>query len=372
MIYDGHAYAFPDLRSEVGFDDTREMCRHLQLAIASHFQPVRRKRDGASADNSGLIDGSKPRGLEALREADFRPTSFGRFEWTVDGEDYVKQYMPPLVANMSFLADNLVAEMDHAGVDMALIHRTPYFGNTNDFYAECVRRYPNRLQALAYVEEWKIQTEPDPSISRLDSAIKGFGLHGLQLIPDHLPLYGQTQPWDSEGFHPFWDAFEGLDVPLFVTPSYVSLASEGDSLETYLEELRTIRRWMDRYPEVTVVLTHGFAWRSFMHSDGISLPDEVFAAAPSDHPNFYVQLLFPIFFGGVWDYPMPQIRTTLEQVTEKIGVDRLIWGTDIPMVMRFVTYRQSLDALRVNLDFLTTDEIGRIVGGNMARLMGVE
>lgn len=65
-------------------------------------------------------------------------------------------------------------------------------------------------------------------------------------------------------------------------------------------------------------------------------------------------------------------RTTLEQVTEKIGVGRLIWGTDIPMVMRFVTYRQSLDALRVNLDFLTTDEIGRIVGGNMARLMGVE
>ena len=63
MIYDGHAYAFPDLRSEVGFDDTREMRRHLQLAIASHFQPVRRKRDGASADNSGLIDGSKPRGL---------------------------------------------------------------------------------------------------------------------------------------------------------------------------------------------------------------------------------------------------------------------------------------------------------------------
>ena len=58
-----------------------------------------------------------------------------------------------------------------AGVDMALIHRTPYFGNTNDFYAESVRRYPNRLQALAYVEEWKIQTEPDPSISKLDSAI---------------------------------------------------------------------------------------------------------------------------------------------------------------------------------------------------------
>ena len=89
-------------------------------------------------------------------------------------------------------------------------------------------------------------------------------------------------------------------------------------------------------------------------------------------PNFYVQLLFAIFFGGVWDYPIPQIRATLEQVAGNIGVDRLIWGTDIPMVMRFVTYRQSLEVLRVNLDFLTKDEIGRIVGGNMGRLMGLE
>ena len=54
-----------------------------------------------------------------------------------------------------------------------------------------------------------------------------------------------------------------------------------------------------------------------------------------------------------------------------MGADRLMWGTDIPMVMRFQTYRQSLDSLRLNLDFLDQADIDLICGGNTARLMGV-
>ena len=68
---------------------------------------------------------------------------------------------------------------------------------------------------------------------------------------------------------------------------------------------------------------------------------------------------------------MPQIRSALEKVVERLGADRLMWGTDIPMVMRFLTYRQSLDSLRLNLDFLDQSDIDLICGGNTARLMGV-
>ena len=73
----------------------------------------------------------------------------------------------------------------------------------------------------------------------------------------------------------------------------------------------------------------------------------------------------------MYDYPMPQIRSALEKVVQRLGADRLMWGTDIPMVMRFQTYRQSLDSLRLNLDFLDQADIDLICGGNTARLMGV-
>ena len=72
--------------------------------------------------------------------------SHGRFEWTVDGEDYVKQYLPPSIVDMSYPPERLVAEMDYAGVDMALLHRIPYLGIGNDFIADCVQRFPDRLR----------------------------------------------------------------------------------------------------------------------------------------------------------------------------------------------------------------------------------
>ena len=124
MIYDGHAYCFPDLRGDGGFDDRDEFLKHLQLGIASHFQPVWRSRDRLPGDNSGLIDTRSERSFESLKDAQFRASSHGRFEWTMDGDDYVKQYTPPSLRDMTYYADDLVAEMDYAGVDIALLHRT--------------------------------------------------------------------------------------------------------------------------------------------------------------------------------------------------------------------------------------------------------
>ena len=42
------------------------------------------------------------------------------------------------------------------------------------------------------------------------------------------------------------------------------------------------------------------------------------------------------------------------------------------MVMRFYTYRQNLEHIRVCSDFLPDDEIDLIVGGNMERLMQLD
>ena len=371
MIYDGHAYCFPDLRGSAGFDDPNQFRRHLQLGIARHFQPVWRSKDRVPADSSGLADEDGGWDFGALKDAQFHAAGFGRFEWTVDGEKYVKQYMPPSVAEMSYSAEALVAEMDYAGVDMAMLHRTPYLGIGNDFIADCRRRFPDRLQGLAHVEEWLIRPQPDESIAKLQHAIESQGLHGVQFLPDHLPLYGQTEDWDSGDFAPFWDAVAAMKAPLFITPSYSSLATPGGApVDAVVEQLRRIDRWMERYPAVPVVLTHGLSWRLFIDGGGLSIPDEVYDAVP-DSPNFALQLLFAIFLGGVWDYPMTEIKPTMEKLAESVGVERLIWGTDIPMVMRFYTYKQNLAHIRACADFLPSDQIDLITGGNMARLMGI-
>ena len=213
-----------------------------------------------------------------------------------------------------------------------------------------------------------MQSEPDASIRKLDRAISELGLHGIQWLPVNLRMYGQSEPWDGVGFRPFWDAVASMGIPVFFSLGSAALPN----VEAYLEGLRTVRRWMERYPDVTVVMTHGLAWRSFMKEDRIELPEEVFENAPLDNPNLYLQLLFAVLCGGQYDYPMPQMHGVLEQVVERMGADRLIWGTDIPMVMRHYTYRQSLDSVRLYCDFLSDDQKARILGENMVRIMGLE
>ena len=71
-----------------------------------------------------------------------------------------------------------------------------------------------------------------------------------------------------------------------------------------------------------------------IEENSLTIPNEVVDAVPSDSPNFYLQLLFPIYLDGIWDYPMLQVRSTMEKLVERIGVDRLLWGTDMPIVMR--------------------------------------
>ena len=57
---------------------------------------------------------------------------------------------------------------------------------------------------------------------------------------------------------------------------------------------------------------------------------------------------------------------------ERIGADRIIWGTDVPIVMLHWTYRQSLDQIRKCRDFISDPDMALILGGNMGRLMGLE
>ena len=364
MIFDGHAYCFPSLFGAAGFDDAETLSRQLQHAMATHHQPAWRVRDGAPSDFSALIEEVPRPLLDHLKKSDFRAAPNGRFEWTADGEVHAKQYFPPSVADMSYPADRLVAEMDYAGVDRALLHRTPYLGVGNDFVAECVRSFPDRLFGLAHVQEWTIQSDPEAAARKIEVAVRELGLSGLHFLPPQLDLYGQTGPWDAPAFLPFWDAVAGLGIPVFLSVK----DREEPRLESYVDELGTLMRWMERYPDVKVVHTHGFPWRLFIDGDAIRLPEVVWK--PFDNPNLFLQLLFPITLGNIWDYPMPQARPVIEGCAKRIGPSRLMWGTDMPIVMRHWTYRQNIDVIRRYCDFLGPDDMGLVMGGTVSDLMG--
>ena len=90
MIIDSHAYCFPPLDSQGGFSSVEEHLREVQMAWAYHHQPVWRLRDGITVNENTLVDSSTGQLLDVKWGRDL-----GRLTWTLDGEAYTKQYLPP-------------------------------------------------------------------------------------------------------------------------------------------------------------------------------------------------------------------------------------------------------------------------------------
>ena len=365
MIIDGHAYCFPSLSSSSGYASPEEKMRRFQRELGGHHQPVWRVRDRAPADASSLVDPD----TDELREVEWNYEA-KRFTWTYDGETYAKQYFPPMLHNQESSPEQLIAEMDYVGVDMALLHTSPHLGRLNDYLADAAKRYPSRLMWLVSVPDAEIPRDPDAAIRQVDQYIKAGGA-SYQFFTKHYYELGNTEPWDDGAMRPFWEAVTAMKVPIhFTVQAPHRVRYTADERESYLEQQSILLRWMERYPDVTVVMTHGLPWSAFMEGDRITFPDAIWDVFKA--PRLNMHLLFPIQLGGKWEYPWKEAEPTVKECLEHIGADRLIWGTDMPMVARFCTYRQTLDQYRVHCEFLSDGEREAITGGTVARVMGVE
>jgi predicted TIM-barrel fold metal-dependent hydrolase len=56
---------------------------------------------------------------------------------------------------------------------------------------------------------------------------------------------------------------------------------------------------------------------------------------------------------------------------DHFGAGKLVWGSDMPNLERFCTYRQCVDYVRKHCPFLTASEKDAVLGGNAAQLFGL-
>ena len=147
------------------------------------------------------------------------------------------------------------------------------------------------------------------------------------------------------------------------------MATAVEQRRGYINELRILVRWMERYPETVCSLTHGFPWRAFLDGERITLPEAIWE--PFRNPNCSLEVSFPIRLGDLFDYPYREVWPTVEEMVERVGADNLLWGTDMPFQNRFCTYRQSRNWIEKNCSFLSQEDLTKIMGGNAARILGL-
>ena len=359
-IVDCHGHIFPPLAEPCGFESSAEHLLYLQWGMHTHTnQPVVRSRDGRIVTERHLWDPDDPSASGRVAGLDFRVDGCGRFAWNVDGENYHVQFLSPGTRHCENPAETIVAHMDYAGIGTMVLQNDHLYGNSAGIFAAAMATHPGRFIGLAQVEEgfaWQ-----DREIERLERQIARDGMSGLYFTLNGFMRSGWKETYAAASFDDFWKTVERRDLPVFwVFPGETPWGG-------FVEEMDRFAGWFERFPRIRSVIVHG--WPTAMFDDGagnIRWPGAV--ARIQDEFPVYTEVLHPISWGRRHAYPYELAHRHIRQFYDRFSADRLIWGSDMPNVERYCTYRQSLDYALLHCDFLTDDDKAAVFGGTCLSL----
>lgn len=225
--------------------------------------------------------------------------------------------------------DGLLAEMERAGIERAIIMGLPWLSaemtwRNNDYVAELVRRHPHRF--------WGAGLLPSPDVENASDAVKriaDMGLRGVKVIPS-------WQGWhlDDRRVAPAIEIIEEQKMFLEPHTDYAfTPPNNGDSPSALFSILQ-------RHPELRVVAPHlgGMLCLHALH-------------AP--FRQFFRNVLF---VGSV-----PTTMRFIEFAVASVGPDSVAFGTDFP-------FNPTHDQLSVRLNFeqlaLSEEDKRQIAGEN--------
>jgi predicted TIM-barrel fold metal-dependent hydrolase len=224
-----------------------------------------------------------------------------------------------------------MARLDAAGTDAAIavpVHpRGHDFAEANDLVLKAADSSGGRLTALARVDPW----EGPAALAEITRAAAA-GARGLFLHPseEHFPIT------DAERARPLIECAASLGLPVMIAAGYHLFAEPL--------QLGHVSRWA---PEISFVLTNG----GQLNISGGSQFDALLALR---NPNVHVQT------SAMYreDY--------LEKVVADYGPERLLYASAVP------AFSMAYERERVSLAHFSDTERELILGGNAARIFGLE
>ena len=362
MIIDCHAHVFTHWIGACGHPTRDIHNRYLQRMITRTAASTFRMRDGARADTRALYRADDP-GWSGLTDVDFRVGRFGQLEFTHEGEDHIIQYMPVGMQELTAPPELMLAQMMYAGVDHCVLQAGGPYGAMTEMNSFAQQQYPGRMTGLMHVDEAMAGSENE--LAKVDHAADVLKLPGLYFNVDSMARHGFPWPLDAQEMAPFWDKLARRDIVLCLE---LSLGPSYD-LAGYMSHIVALKTILACHRDLRVHLAMSPPVAFFARNGRYEFPAEL--SAVYRHERLALEVMFPITYGGLWDYPYPEAQALIESLRDQLGADRLMWGSDMPNVERFCTYRQSLDYVRRYCPFLTAREKDLILGDNCAALYGI-
>ncbi len=275
----------------------------------------------------------------------------------VDGVEWVvhrQGYRYPLLPAFYDLEARL-ASLTEQGTDAAVLSVAPpmflywaeasetidYARTVNDALAGLVAAAPNRLAALATLP----LQDPDAAAAELRRAVTELGLRGAEIGP-----HAEQVPLDGPELRPVLAAAAELGVPLELHPYYVGSAPgllddfyltnlQGNPWQTALAASRLILSGtLDELPDLQLLLVHGgghLPYQLGRLDHGYRVRPE--ARRPRQPPSAYARRFH-------YDSLTHDPQAT-RWLVERVGADRVLYGTDVPFDMAGGSFVDQLAAV---------------------------
>jgi len=134
MIIDAHAHAFPDHGGASGYPDVQTNLRAQQSTMANFW--------GRMLTNT--LERKYIPGPD--EDVNFRVGKYGRYYWKKYGREIWLQRFPPIMVEAEWTPEQMVAFMDFAGVEKAVLQAGYMEPNyCRQYFAEALKKFPGRF-----------------------------------------------------------------------------------------------------------------------------------------------------------------------------------------------------------------------------------
>lgn len=261
----------------------------------------------------------------------------------------VYRFLPPEYRDNQAYVEILIANMNENGVDKAVLLQNPCYGDQRDYVRDVIAANPGRFVSLGMIDprdKVKVLQEMDTLFN--DYKFKGFKIE----VPD-VPFVMDDPEYDF-----LWRRI--IDLGAVVS---LDLGWNQGPYDFNIDRFRNV---MKKFPTIRAVLCHLGISRLWDPSQEYPFPvlQSTLSLLDINKDNLYFDFSGLQSCDPSGEYPYFRCLDFLRAVKETCGLDRVMWGSDAPMLLRTCTYRQTITCLTRHCDFLTDDDYNKLLYKN--------